>query len=185
MFAYKGEYDDQAPSKYKGQRILVHAKVFTLADKYDFQTLMDAAKKAFASRTSTDWQLPVFAEAIKEIYTNGPAASPLKQLIIERVVHDAIELFESAAKPTPFQRVAASLPEFASELARNLTSFIPNQELEKDRKKILLLENEKRYKCSCTHQFVSSAPQIRSSTCCPGCSTSYSKSTWVNRVVNS
>ncbi|KXT00476.1 hypothetical protein AC578_1917 [Pseudocercospora eumusae] len=73
-FFYLSDYDDEMGIRdaQPCSPIMFNVLVFTIADKYDVQPLVDLATEKFCQRAESEWRTTAFANAVRELWENAP-----------------------------------------------------------------------------------------------------------------
>jgi hypothetical protein len=96
----------------KTPTLLIHVRVYALADKYDICGLKKLAQQKFSSLVATEWDSPNFADAIVEVYdTTLDSDRGLRDLILQQ-----IRVRPMLAKWTSIIEVMQEMPSFADDL---------------------------------------------------------------------
>ena len=120
-FLYTRDYDDSAASHDAAEPMLLHVRVFTLADRNFIEPLSKTAAAKFKKRARRGWDTPSFAEAISELYACGPGNDrALHDIVLQVVQENADQLFGNAAEYKAFHTVIDSVGDFAADVARSL-----------------------------------------------------------------
>ncbi|QDS69510.1 hypothetical protein FKW77_007081 [Venturia effusa] len=85
-FVYQGSYS--ALAKDKEDAMVLHTRVYNLADMYDIKNLKAVAASEFKKLANKNFKLPAFPLAIKEIYENCPADDKTLRDIVIQIVLD-------------------------------------------------------------------------------------------------
>ncbi|KAH9825474.1 BTB/POZ domain-containing protein [Teratosphaeria destructans] len=169
-FLYKGSYGDDGNSQSDCEPIILDARVFIIADKNLIESLKAAAATQFAVRAHKEWNTAGFADAIFEVYENGPAHDrALRDTIMEVVRQHVRELYGDAERYPDFHRVVDEVGDFAADVTRALANG-----LQLAKNKTQTADDEKTYKCpSCAMTFTIRTSELGSnSLSCPrGCYT--------------
>jgi len=117
QFCYTYDYqiivDDKAlASDVVVDPMLVNARIYFVADKYDIGPLKDLAKKKFEEVVKEQWRLESFPTVIKAIYENTLPSDSLRVCLVSVVKRHKKELRESIA----FMEVVRSGGDFAADV---------------------------------------------------------------------
>ncbi|TKA82108.1 hypothetical protein B0A55_01824 [Friedmanniomyces simplex] len=122
-FFYHGDYrvsddhsDDFLP-------MVLHVKLYVMADKYFNERLRRAAFAKLAVDMYLGWKTNAFADAVAEIYApHSGKHDELRELAVMRTRGHASSLFRERKRYAGFRAMAWSTPEFAADVARALAT---------------------------------------------------------------
>ena len=103
---------------------VLHAAVYTLADKYLIKPLGALAKSNFRGSLS-GVQDDDLAQTVTELYGGDDDQHPLCSVLLEATKGRARELFAQPSTYTEFQKAAWSLPAFSADMVQALTNLPP------------------------------------------------------------
>jgi len=104
---------DQEPNRLS-PHLLIHAKVYAIAEKYGIRGLKALAQKKFASQMAYHWESPEFPEAIQEAYeTTVDSDRGLRDIVIS-----TFRMFPEVAQRQDVEAVVKETPGLAWELFR-------------------------------------------------------------------
>jgi len=119
QYLYKREYISVV--KDNPNALLIHVRVYCLADKYEINALKGVAASLYEFASETDWQSPVFPIAIKEIYDNTESGDrALRDIAVNEAVLNIDSLLED--DNGNFAAMMIGLGEFGKDLVRALRS---------------------------------------------------------------
>lgn len=123
MLYYMYHFDYRDDKDNGPDPLLLHIRLFMLADKYIIEPLQTLATEKFNVRAHADWTTPSFALALTEIFSPCFLASDaalFQHIVLETVKQHAKPLFNDPAH-TAFRTAALQSPEFLMAYATDLT----------------------------------------------------------------
>ena len=119
----KDSGEDTEDDGEKLDSLLLHIRLFQLADKYLIEPLKSLAVEKFNIRATNEWNTPSFLSALLEVYDPTFAAADadlLRLIILENVKLHAKDLFH-AAEHDAFRTAVLQAPEFLLAYSKDLT----------------------------------------------------------------
>lgn len=167
-FPYNFSYDNDVADN-DDPMLVLHTKIFTIADKYDITALCSYASAAFEELALREWNTQAFAHVVDELYSKGPATSSIRDASVRVACAHSKQLLGRIDRHNFFQAVASRHADFSAELARAVVLAAPSPSQ-------MLRNGEYRFKCPLTtcgksfvmtlaSSFVSPLPSL----CCPYC----------------
>ncbi|RFU33137.1 hypothetical protein B7463_g3156, partial [Scytalidium lignicola] len=138
-FLYRLDYDDnrldtvggasvaEQPTGLNSVSLLVNAKIYIIADKYDIQALKEWAVVKYKEVLPATWNSNSFIESAILVFENTPESDQmLREVIIRKASENAKTLFDRGE----FVALLQSHGYFAAEVLRDVVFNHPNDERE-------------------------------------------------------
>jgi hypothetical protein len=107
--------------------LILHAKVYALADKYEVLALKDLALRNYETAAARDWNVPDFPESIQIAYTTTPESDRgIRDIVTKTATAHTHELLRSN---TAFSAVLGSNAPFGKDYAIALDGLLSNAQL--------------------------------------------------------
>jgi hypothetical protein len=122
-FFYSMNYDDEIPEE-AGHKtrppislLQLHARMFTLGDRYDILGLRDVAVKKYSARAAVSGVSLELLESIYDVYKGTYAfIRQLRDTASVLVRKNLLKMLNEAAIATAYEKVLTEVPEFTKEL---------------------------------------------------------------------
>lgn len=98
---------DNAHPETEDTEIIIHAKVYALADKYGIHDLKDVARAKFSEAASRDWDSSSFPRAIQTVYSSTPESNQGLRDIVVSTISQHKELLERTEVETLAKEINA------------------------------------------------------------------------------
>jgi hypothetical protein len=116
-FLYCLDYHDHRQDETEESALMVNAKVYIMADKYDIQPLKVWAVTKYQEVLRTVWNSNSFAESARLIFDNTPESDlMLREVIIRNAIDHAQALFDRGE----FVELLRSDGDFATEVLKGV-----------------------------------------------------------------
>ncbi|KAI9742727.1 MAG: hypothetical protein M1835_003024 [Candelina submexicana] len=112
MLSYLYTFDYVPASEVKIHPVLLHARVYIIADEFDIPALKMLAKEKFKRIVETDWNNESFSLAVKEIYELLPKDRGLRDVVVQ-VAREHVKALRDRGD---FNAMLKEKPEFTVDL---------------------------------------------------------------------
>ncbi|KAK5696414.1 hypothetical protein LTR17_024215 [Elasticomyces elasticus] len=119
-FFYHGDYCAADTHSEDCSPLMLHVKLYVMADKYFSERLRQVSLSKLVSDMSTGYKTHAFADTVTEIYATTSSGSQLRALAVKATKEHASSLFGVRKYNGRFKEVAWRTPEFAADVARAL-----------------------------------------------------------------
>lgn len=122
-FMYRFDYDAGGSDQDSVSPLIFHAKVYSIADKYEVLVLKSQAREKFAKLVRTSWDMDDFPYAITEIYSSTYGTDRgLRDLVVGIVCEHIYALLEKQ----DFHTVLEETLGFAADVTRLIAKYTKN-----------------------------------------------------------
>ena len=107
--------DQETPSHISPLQL--HARMFTLGDRFDIPGLRDVAVKKYSSRCAISLEPLEFIESIYDVYKRTPAsAGQLRNAACILLRKNLLKMLDDEAFATIYEKVVIEVPEFTRDM---------------------------------------------------------------------
>lgn len=122
-FDYEVKLTDNDTTETETHRLLFHANVYAMGEKYGANSVKDAARKKFREAVQSQWSEAIFPDAVKLVYETTPQNDRgLRNVVTKLAAGHARELL--TADNDRFRTMMGQVADFGRDLSMEL-AFLP------------------------------------------------------------
>jgi hypothetical protein len=120
QFFYSMDYDEVIPVDADVSVLQLHARMFSLADKFEIPDLLSVAANKYSVRCLSSWEPSEFLSSIRDVYDGTPPSiTLLRKIAYTAIRRNLPTMLNDGTISKQYDQTVADLPGFAKDLLQS------------------------------------------------------------------